>query len=51
MAQPAKVERASTWSDVVEEGKRIILSMVIWSTGTKQYLILSLQISAGWVQE
>ena len=30
MAQPAKVERASTWSDVVEEGKRIILSMVIW---------------------
>lgn len=30
MAEPAKVERASTWSDVVEEGKRIFLSMVIW---------------------
>ena len=30
MAEPAKVERASTWSDVVEEGKKIFLSMVIW---------------------
>lgn len=30
MAEPAKVERASTWSDVVEEGKGIILSMITW---------------------
>ena len=25
MVEPAKVERASTWSDVVEEGKKVHL--------------------------